>query len=70
MRTSNMIYQAAIAHQTDLRRTASERPLRADRHGRPSAWNLLFSLATSHQQRAAAAAKPERSGIAIRRVSV
>jgi hypothetical protein len=70
MRTSNMIYQAAIAHQVDLRRTASKRSLKADRNSSPSAWNRLFALVTSRQQRARAATTLALTGSAIRHISI
>lgn len=69
MRTNDMIYQLAIAHQNDLRRTASERTLRADRKSGPSRWNRLLALITS-RVRGSASTRPARSGVVSRRVSL
>jgi hypothetical protein len=55
MRTSNMIYQAAVAHQTDLRRTAAHRARATDRSRGHATWIHLFSAARARQAQAPAA---------------
>jgi hypothetical protein len=69
MRTNSMIYQAAIAHQAELRRIASERPLRAERSGSRWSWASLHSYATAQRQRARAAADSTRSSVTVERLS-
>lgn len=44
MHTSDMIYQAAKAHQTDLRRTAAGSTLKAYRHGTGTSRRRRFSF--------------------------
>ncbi|HWD69918.1 MAG TPA: hypothetical protein VG293_06960 [Solirubrobacteraceae bacterium] len=50
MRTNNMIYQAAVAHQTELRRAASRYSATADRSSGRASWIQRFSHARSQQQ--------------------
>lgn len=69
MRTNDMIYQVAIAHQAELRRTASGRTLKAYGNGDQSRRNRLLALITS-QARAKAATRPSGSGIATRQLPV
>lgn len=65
MRTNDMIYQAAIAHQTDLRRQASQRNRSAYRDSGRSEWSRLFSLASGRKASAKTATGPSASGVAI-----
>jgi hypothetical protein len=69
MRTNDMIYQAAIAHQRELRRSASGRTAKSGRNGGPSGQNRLLSLIVS-RARARATTRPAASGIGTPRVSV
>ena len=69
MRTNDMIYQVAIARQTELRRTASGRTLKAYGNGGQPRRNRLLSLITS-QARATATTRPSGSGIVTRQLPV
>jgi hypothetical protein len=58
MHTSNMIYQSAVAHQTDLRRKAAAGS-RADKtRATQSGWSGLLGSVLARRARVAAAAKP------------
>jgi hypothetical protein len=69
MHTSNIIYQSAVAHQTDLRRQASARS-RADRPRsmRPS-WTDRFSSVLARRTRVTTAAKPVAGSVVSGRLS-
>ncbi len=69
MRTSNMIYQAAVAHQTELRRTAAERSRTTARDSGRAPWIHLFSSVATRRSRALSAAQPVAATVAMRRVS-
>lgn len=55
MRTNNMIYQAAVAHQTDLRRTAARYAQAPDRSSGRASWIHLFSVVRDRQGQTRAA---------------
>lgn len=57
MHTSDMIYQAAKAHQTDLRRTAAGSTLKAYRHGTGTSRRRRFSFVRFQQARVHATAQ-------------
>lgn len=67
MRTNDMIYQAAIAHQAELRRTASGRTLKAHGSGDRSRRSRLLSLIAA-RARAGAPARPAGSAIVTRQL--
>lgn len=65
MRTNNIMYQAAIAHQIDLRRTASQRNQSVDRDSGRSEWVRRFSGLAAKRTSAKTTAAPSSNGIAI-----
>ncbi|MDE3133240.1 MAG: hypothetical protein KGL15_04155 [Acidobacteriota bacterium] len=69
MRTNDMIYQVAIAHQAELRRTASGRTLKAYGNGGQARRNRLLTLISS-RARGKAATRPAGSGIVTRQLPV
>ena len=58
MRTNDMIYQAAVAHQTDLRRTASRHSAAADRSSGRASWISRFAAARAQREQRPAATAP------------